>query len=421
MSPRLQRVVLCLWLIGVPALILPWPMKPIMWDSRDLQAAGLPSLALIATALAWWHFRGPLRWFGLFLAYIGLNVILNGFRPVWASAVSGAICAGILFVLIVGVDKIHSRLPSIFALMGAIHLALFVLGRVWVDLIEFIFFLGEKNPQPLGSSGLADNPNLSSAMLAMALPWMVLWWYRLSRRPPTSPHRSSRAITVVISMSREASMWDLTMSMTSSWEVAFILGVPLVIVPITLWALLSWKASAGVGAVLFGAAVACIAAGIRPWKAISAATIPLLAYLSYDPPTAMSHWGRFTAWKWAALEPLQHWWTILLGRGVGSWAVFTIGKTRGIGVYYHEAHNDFLQAFFELGYVGLALLLLLLGACFLAFWSQRHTGVGLAGLASLSAWVGSSFWYFPMYTAALGGIGVALILAAHGCYDNATN
>jgi hypothetical protein len=387
MTPRLQRVVLALWLIGVPALILPWPMKPTMWDSRDLQAAGLPTLALIATALIWWHHRGPLRWFGLFLTYIGLNVILNGFRPVWASSVSGAICAVLVFALIVGVDAIPRRLPSVFALMGTVHLALFTIGRFWVDIIEYIFFMGEKNPRPLGSSGLADNPNLSAAMLAMTLPWMILWWYRRVR----NPQQSLRSVAIV-------------------------LCGPILVASVSLWGFLSWKASGGVGAFLLGATVACIAYGFRPWKMITLSAIPMAAYLYFDPPTAMSHWGRFTAWKWAALEPFQHWWTILVGHGLGSWAVFMIGKTRGIGVYYHEAHNDFLQAFFELGYIGLVLLLFLLGFCFLAFWSQRHTGEGLAGLASLSAWVGSSFWYFPMYTAALGGIGVALILMAHGCH-----
>jgi hypothetical protein len=220
-------------------------------------------------------------------------------------------------------------------------------------------------------------------MLAMVLPWMLYWWIKTVLEP--------------------------TYSLLAS---TIIFHVPLLMCPLAIWGFLHWRASGGVGALLLGLFVACVAWGVTSWKAGLLFVIPLGAYLAYDIPTGL----RFVPWTWAVVEPFRQWTRAVFGYGLGSWSMFAAGKTRDLGIFYQQAHNDFLQVFFELGGIGLLLMLAVATSCFCAFWGQRKTTLGLCGLASLVAWGGASFWYFPNYTAALSPIGISLVLIAQECY-----
>lgn len=105
---------------------------------------------------------------------------------------------------------------------------------------------------------------------------------------------------------------------------------------------------------------------------------------------------------WAALQD-QTLWTLLVGHGLGGWISRfpLIQPWQGVGEYFLQAHNEYLQWYYELGVVGLGLL-----AGWL--WSHRRWFTGrYQGAVVSTAMV--SFTMFPFHLAAVGAAGVLVL------------
>ena len=146
---------------------------------------------------------------------------------------------------------------------------------------------------------------------------------------------------------------------------------------------------------------------------------------------ARVHWmgwavlaGAFTGWMawhgalslqirgrvWAAAVADTTPWTALFGHGLGSWAdrMPKVQPWVGVGEHFVQAHNDYLQFWYEAGLLGVALLIGWLWTHRAMFTHLRYGGA----LAALSV---TALTMFPFHLAVLGTLGALLLgLATKG-------
>ncbi len=114
-------------------------------------------------------------------------------------------------------------------------------------------------------------------------------------------------------------------------------------------------------------------------------------YMAYDPigSARLANWGRGWALSYGGRE------SWFLGYGLGSW-IFLFPKA---GTSFHRAHNEPLQVFFELGFMGVLAMLLYGRFLILRFLDYGRTGRGLFATAGMAAVVVSSLGNFPFHLA----------------------
>ena len=80
-----------------------------------------------------------------------------------------------------------------------------------------------------------------------------------------------------------------------------------------------------------------------------------------------------------------------------------VGKEKytfnGVHVRYFHLHNDFLEMFFELGYIGLGLFLFIFGNFLLSVWKNRYNNEALLYASCVIAYCVSALGIFPTHTA----------------------
>jgi O-Antigen ligase len=173
-------------------------------------------------------------------------------------------------------------------------------------------------------------------------------------------------------------------------------------------------------ALLLGIAIVVVAAlllshPVRRFREFKAPPAP--SALTAGPGYAQSHLlsisgnGRWLMWT-AAVHEFEHHW--LLGDGAGSFGQWW-QRTRPYGLAAQDAHSLYLEMLGELGIPGLLLLLVVLGAGFLAgarrlrMADEESRGTAAALLAALSAVavgaLGDWVWELPV----VGAVAVAIV------------
>lgn len=368
--------VVTLWLVVLPLLVLPRAY----WDARQLQAAWLPVLGILAVGGLLIRERPALRWPALLGGYIALNTGLRGFSPPTSIlALAGILAVGAL--LLVSTRLPAATMATALAVLGLIHLAAFVVQLAvgwhpsgslfaggWVTTAEV--------PEHIRYAGIMENRASAAYLLAVTAPWMV-WW-----------------------------LIDSARTDRLSWGVALLLAM----LVCSAAAFAVWRVLGGLLAITTGVPVLLLVAdGPRSRRvAVSlAAMIGLvgLYWLTVDAPG----WERGPIY----LRALQDWWAsprlALFGHGLGSWALLGLGISAN--AWWVSVHNDWLQLGYEVGLIGVVLFA---GAAVQTVrgFLRRGDALGSMGLVSAVAWLVASVVYFPLHVPALAGVGAALVVVA---------
>lgn len=130
---------------------------------------------------------------------------------------------------------------------------------------------------------------------------------------------------------------------------------------------------------------------------VLAAIFGLYLYQLYDPGDS----ARFANWAraWDLCKIRQAW---FLGFGLGSW-IFIFPEP---GTSFHRAHCEPLQVWFELGFCGVAALLLYFRFIFVRFLEAGRSGAGLHASAGIVAVILCSLGNFPFH---LGGCAIIAV------------
>jgi O-antigen ligase len=220
------------------------------------------------------------------------------------------------------------------------------------------------NPFGGGSAtGTYVNKNHFAALMAMALPMLVAVW-----AAETLPTRDAEGSP----MREHPRHADAKLARRIAWSLAIGLAMA---------ALLFTRSRAGIGCGLAAFAAASLGlvwstASLRIRAALAAAALfafALAAYVGLTPllerftpdVLSISYEGRVraaTATIHGALEFLP------LGSGLGTFAdVFRRYQSEGLTGFFDHAHNDYAEAFLELGVAGVAIVLLA-AIAYLARW-----------------------------------------------------
>ncbi len=113
---------------------------------------------------------------------------------------------------------------------------------------------------------------------------------------------------------------------------------------------------------------------------------------------SLKGWGMGT---WKYLYPLNsegldyYWGETNKETGVYEMHEWTIGKHKGDWLMWVRAHNDYLQAYFELGFVGLLLMLGFIGTIIIGFIRAQKTEIFIISTAGLIAIAINMIGMFP--------------------------
>jgi O-antigen ligase len=299
-----------------------------------------------------------------------------------------------VFFMVQGLDRVQvRRLAAIFLAVAACEA---VLGIVQVGAPRgSLVTLG--NPYGGGSaSGTYVNRNHFAALMAMALPLVLAVW-ALQMVPIVDQHGEV--------MREHPRFADAKLAVRILFSI---------LVAVLLLALLMTRSRAGIGSGLFVFALASLGfvgnAGSREARialgVVAAGALLLAAYVGLTPvlerfapdELSMHYEGRVQlalATVRAALDFLP------FGSGLGTFAdVFRRYQVDRLTGFIDHAHNDYAEAFLELGVAGLAALALL-GAAYLARWRELARGRLSRRLGMLQ------------YAAGLG----MLAMIVHGAFD----
>jgi O-antigen ligase len=247
-----------------------------------------------------------------------------------------------------------------------------------------------------GATGTYVNRNHFGGLMAMALPVLVAVWASETLSTRDSSGEILRAHP------RHA---DLRLARRIAWSLA---------VALVLAALLfsRSRAAIGFGLAAFGASVLALvwsAATLQVRAAlgvVALTAILLAAYAGLTPiverfapdDLSLGYEGR---WRLAATAVAAGLEFLPFGSGLGTFAdVFQRFQGGGLVGYIDHAHNDYAEAFLELGVAGLAVILLMATAVMVR-WSAIARGHVSRSLGTLQVAAGIS----------------VLALAAHGAFD----
>ncbi len=158
---------------------------------------------------------------------------------------------------------------------------------------------------------------------------------------------------------------------------------PAALIPLFLIGLVLAKSS-------LSALAAIVGLGVRypkyrlAWVVIGAGA--LVGFATYRPDWISSYVSRFTIWGLA----LEHtsWWQMVIGHGTGTWQIWVPHYQETQHVYetgpFVQAHNEWLQVFFEGGLIGFGILSMWLWshrAVFSTPWAGSVVALGVVSMA----------------------------------------
>jgi len=201
------------------------------------------------------------------------------------------------------------------------------------------------------------------------------------------------------------------------------------LLPLIVWGLVEIGTTTGIAAALCAAGVYAYLT-VTDWKKLIAVGMALVIsagiwFWKIDPIENTLQCKRWIVWKHAIMSMRSE----MFGRGLGSWddifpllvsgdkrisgqvdSVITYGESGRVKVditknsYFGQAHNEYVQAAFELGIQALMLVIVFLGTVAFAIVRKFAPPYAAAGVVALAV---SCFGFFPMHVAPTALLGCA--------------
>jgi hypothetical protein len=374
-----------------------------------------PLVQLLPLPSAWW---GSLPGRAPFMEALQAAGVADGWRAlsVNANATEYAALAMLpALAVYLAVQELHRReLRHLVQVFLGVALCEAVLGTLQVGVgKESILALG--NPHGGGSAtGTYVNKNHFAALMAMCLPVLVAFWAAEVLPPRDAAGHALREHP------RHA---DKRLARRLFWSLLIVLVMA---------ALFFTRSRAGIGS---GLATFAMASLVMVWGAgplpvrlalgtIAALALMLAAYVGLTPvlerfapdELSMGYEGR---WRIAAAAIRGGLEFLPFGSGLGTFAdVFPRYQSEGLVGFIDHAHNDYAEAFLEMGVAAVAVIALL-AIAYIARWSvvagrRQSRGLGFlqvsAGLAMLAMAIHGAFdfnFHIPanaLYFAFLAGV-----------------
>ena len=348
-TPPVSKIILYLFILATPLMLYPFEVNGYKVSSREIRQIMMVSMAIITCS-----YLQENRWLRYFIVWCVINWWLNFFIP--ASSSIGLFMILCALILYIGIRK----LLDIGFLSADKIISLLCFGTV-IQIIWMVLQAFEKDPIFYGitNSGLPNltkgfrmpivgwsgNPALLSASLAM-IAFLFLYkgkvWFWIS-------------VIAIIFLKSFTGMLCLFAS-----GLFYLFCQKLLSKKITLWIILS-----------------CITLGLF--------TI-FIKFPNFD---------RIYIWDKLIHSTVNS--RPIIGRGINFFSQLNIiDKTN---TPWTEAHNDYLQMWLELGFIGVGLFMAFVVNIFKDFFSKIRSHKEICIASSLVAWLVLGISLFPMHLA----------------------